>query len=115
MQDNLIAIEVVFASSDSSYQVVSLFVPVDTTIKQAIEKSELLRLFPEINLLADDASAYNRVGIFGELKALSDRVSAGDRVEIYRPLHKDPMLARKDRVVTVKKKKFKPLRAKDLA
>lgn len=101
-----LTIEVVFAKRECQ-QVVSLSVPVGTTILQAIEQSGLLASHPEIDLSA--------VGIFGEKKALTEQVKESDRVEIYRPLQKDPMQARIDRAVTVKRKKFKPLRAKDLA
>lgn len=107
MPNNMLAIEVVFASSHTQ-QLVAIEVATGTTLLQAIEQSGLLSLFPEIDLQV------NRVGVFGELKSLTDIVANGDRVEIYRPLHKDPMLARRDRVVSTKKKKFKPLRAKDL-
>ncbi len=107
MSNNSLAVEVVFASQDT-YELIAMSVPTGTTLLQAIEQSGILLRFPEIDLQV------NRVGIFGEIKQLTDVVSEGDRVEIYRPLNKDPMLARRDRVVVVKKKKFKPLRAKDL-
>ncbi|MGE3318186.1 MAG: RnfH family protein [Candidatus Berkiella sp.] len=100
-----LTIEVVFAKSEYQH-VVSLSVPVGTTILQAIELSGLLAANPEIDLAA--------VGIFGEKKTLNEVVKDNDRVEIYRPLHQDPMQARKQRAVTQKRKKFKPLRAKDL-
>ncbi len=102
---NNFAIEVVFATKESQ-QIVALTVPSGTTLLQAIELSGLLKTYPEITL--------DKVGVFGKLKALTDVVLEGDRVEIYRPLQKDPMSARKDRAVPVKRKKFKPLRAKDL-
>jgi putative ubiquitin-RnfH superfamily antitoxin RatB of RatAB toxin-antitoxin module len=107
MSNNSLAVEVVFASQDT-HELIAMSVPAGTTLLQAIEQSGILLRFPEIDLQV------NRVGIFGELKQLTDVLSEGDRVEIYRPLNKDPMLARRDRVVVVKKKKFKPLRAKDL-
>lgn len=103
----MLAIELVFAGP-SEQKLITMNVPQSTTIEQAILQSGLLSLFPEIDLQV------NKVGVFGEIKKLTDVVRHGDRVEIYRPLNKDPMLARRDRVVVVKKKKFKPLRAKDL-
>lgn len=102
----MLLIEVVYAKRECQ-QVICLSVPMGTTILQAIELSELVTKNPEIDLSA--------VGIFGKKKDLNDLVNDHDRVEIYRPLPKDPMQARKDRAVTVKRKKFKPLRAKDLA
>jgi putative ubiquitin-RnfH superfamily antitoxin RatB of RatAB toxin-antitoxin module len=98
-------IEVVFATPESQ-QMIALTVPSGTTLLQAIELSGLLKTYPDITL--------NKVGVFGQLKDLNDVVGEGDRIEIYRPLQKDPMSARKDRAVTIKRKKFKPLRAKDL-
>ena len=92
----------------------TLTVPKGCTLLQAIESSGLLQLYPEIDLLTEDLQRRNRVGIFGQLKELHDVLADEDRIEIYRPLHKDPMQARKDRVQIIKKKKFKPLRAKDL-
>lgn len=102
---NNIAIEVVFATQQNQ-QIIALTVPEGTTLFQAIEQSGILQSHPEFIV--------EKVGVFGKLKDLSDMVSDGDRVEIYRPLLKDPMRARKDRVVPIKRKKFKPLRAKDL-
>lgn len=102
---NSFAIEVVFATQGSQ-QIVALTVPEGTTLLQAIEQSGLLKTYPEISL--------DKVGVFGQLKELNAKVFEGDRVEIYRPLQKDPMTARKDRTVRIKRKKFKPLRAKDL-
>src|SRR3569623_857885 len=51
-----------------------------TTIAQAIERSGVLRQFPEIDL------AHNKVGVFGKLADLNTPLRAGDRVEIYRVL-----------------------------
>ncbi|MCS5710445.1 RnfH family protein [Candidatus Berkiella aquae] len=115
MPDNDLAVKVVFAAASDQYKIVDLTVPAGTTLLQAIESSGLLSFFPEIDLFTEDLKRRNQVGIFGELKTLDHILSEEDRVEIYRPLHKDPMQARKDRIQMVKKKKFKPLRAKDPA
>jgi len=104
MSNNLV-IEVVFATQEVQ-EIIALTVPVGATLLQAIEQSGLLEQFAEIDL--------NRVGIFGQLKKVSEQVSNADRIELYRPLQKDPMRARREREVPVKRKKFKPLRAKDL-
>ncbi|HRE31639.1 MAG TPA: RnfH family protein [Candidatus Berkiella sp.] len=115
MPDNHLAIKVVFAAAHDQYKIVDLTVPVGATLLQAIESSGLLALYPEIDLFTEDLQRRNQVGIFGQLKRLDHPLAEEDRVEIYRPLYKDPMQARKDRVQVVKKKKFKPLRAKDPA
>ncbi len=61
------------------------------TVQQAIERSGILRRFPEIDL------AENKVGVFGKAAKLDSELSDGDRVEIYRPLIADPKEARKKR------------------
>ena len=54
------------------------------TVKDAIERSGILKQFPEINL------EQNKVGIFGKVSKLDAVLNAGDRVEIYRPITCDP-------------------------
>lgn len=61
------------------------------TIAQAIERSGLLTLAPEIDL------SVQRVGVYGKLKGLDTVVRNKDRVEIYRPLTADPMESRRKR------------------
>ncbi len=87
----LINIEVVYASTNS-YRCIAVQVDEGCTIEKAIQLSGILTLFPEISLLN------NRVGVFNKLKTLEDTVKAGDRVEIYRPLQKDAMAARMERL-----------------
>lgn len=59
-------------------------VPEGTTIQQAIERSGILKQFPDINL------EENKVGVFGKLSKLDAVLTDGDRVEIYRPIICDP-------------------------
>jgi putative ubiquitin-RnfH superfamily antitoxin RatB of RatAB toxin-antitoxin module len=61
------------------------------TVQQAIEQSEILQRFPEIDLKV------NKIGIFGKAAKLDTVLTEGDRVEIYRPLIADPKEARKKR------------------
>lgn len=69
-----------------------LEVPDGSTIKEVIEKSGLLKMFPEIDLETQ------RVGIFGRLTKLDAVVQEGNRVEIYRPITADPeTIERRDR------------------
>ncbi len=69
-----------------------LEVPDGSTIKEVIEKSGLLKMFPEIDLETQ------RVGIFGRLTKLDTVVQEGNRVEIYRPITADPeTVERRDR------------------
>lgn len=59
------------------------------SILEVINKSGILDYYPQINL------NINSVGINSELKKLNDPVKPFDRIEIYRPLVKDPMTARR--------------------
>jgi len=69
------------------------------TARQAIERSGILRRFPEIDLAGGD------VGVFGKLVKLDQELQAGDRVEIYRPLIADPKEQRKRRAAEGKELK----------
>ncbi len=85
-------IEVVYALPD--YQHIfkvrfSDFEHKNVTILESIEKSGVLKQYPEIDL------SINSVGVNSELKSLSDNVMIYDRVEIYRPLKIDPVNARR--------------------
>jgi uncharacterized protein len=61
------------------------------TAREAIERSGVLRRFPEIDL------AVNKVGVYGRLIPLDQALDSGDRVEVYRPLIADPKAQRKKR------------------
>ena len=58
--------------------------PDGATIQDAINRSGILKQFPEINL------EKNKVGIFGKVSKLDAVLKDGDRVEIYRPITCDP-------------------------
>ncbi len=59
-------------------------VPEGATVKDAIEKSGILKQFPEIDLTTQ------KVGIYGKATTLDAVVEEGARVEIYRPMTADP-------------------------
>lgn len=59
-------------------------VPDTATVREAIERSGILRQFPHIDLESQ------KVGIFGRLVRPDAALRAGDRVEIYRPITCDP-------------------------
>jgi hypothetical protein len=61
-----------------------LDVPEPCSVREAIERSGLLKQFPEIELETQ------AVGIFGKLTQLDASLKDGDRVEIYRPITADP-------------------------
>ncbi|MBI4937942.1 MAG: RnfH family protein [Nitrosomonadales bacterium] len=59
-------------------------IPDGATVKEAIERSGILKQFPEIDL------EKNKVGIFSKACKLDAVLTDGDRVEIYRPIICDP-------------------------
>jgi len=59
-------------------------VPDGATIQDAINKSGILKQFPEIDL------EKQKVGIYAKLSKLDTVLADGDRVEIYRPITCDP-------------------------
>ncbi len=65
--------------------------PADSTVEDALQQSNLLQRFPEIDL------AQSRLGIFSRPVKLSDPLKDGDRIEIYRPLLADPKEIRRQR------------------
>ncbi len=69
-------------------EVVSVMLPLQATVLQAIQESGILGKYPEVDLLKNNA------GIFGEVVGLDQALLDRDRVEIYRPLSCNPMKAR---------------------
>jgi putative ubiquitin-RnfH superfamily antitoxin RatB of RatAB toxin-antitoxin module len=63
---------------------VDVELPDGATIQDAIERSGVLKQFPEINL------EQQKVGVFSKISKLDTVLSDGDRVEIYRPITCDP-------------------------
>ena len=85
-----IDIEVVYALPEK--QVVQrINLPDGTTAEQAVKMSDILRQFPEIDLLQ------NKLGIYGKLIKPATILRDRDRVEIYRPLRVDPKESRRRR------------------
>jgi putative ubiquitin-RnfH superfamily antitoxin RatB of RatAB toxin-antitoxin module len=73
------------AYSEPSQQIwLNIEVPDDATVRHAIDKSGILRMFPHIDL------ATQKVGVFGRLVKLDANLKPGDRVEIYRAITCDP-------------------------
>lgn len=58
--------------------------PDGATIQDAINRSGIIKQFPEINL------EQQKVGVFGKVSKLDAVLNDGDRVEIYRPIICDP-------------------------
>ncbi|MRR51769.1 MAG: RnfH family protein [Rhodocyclaceae bacterium] len=73
------------AYSEPSQQIwLNIEVPESSTVKDAIDRSGILKLFPHIDLDSQ------KVGVFGKLVKLDASLRAGDRIEIYRPIICDP-------------------------
>ena len=99
----MINVEVAYALPDRQF-LISLKVPYGTTASQAIDRSDLRRKLPELDI--------SKVGIFSQVlgsKGLADadvyELQQGDRVEIYRPLTLDPKEIRRRRAEEAKKKR----------
>jgi putative ubiquitin-RnfH superfamily antitoxin RatB of RatAB toxin-antitoxin module len=67
----------------------SVELPDGATVKDAIERSGVLKQFPEIDL------EQQKVGIFSKVCKLDAVLADGDRVEIYRPIICDPKAVRR--------------------
>jgi uncharacterized protein len=89
-QGDLIPVEVAYALPQQQ-AVLKLDVPEGTQLGQAIERSGILKRFPEIDL------EQCKVGIYGKLSSLDAVLRPGDRIEIYRPLQADPKEVRRQR------------------
>ena len=66
-------------------------VPEGSVVEEAIQRSGILRRFPEIDL------GKQKVGIFGKLAKLDSPLKEGDRIEIYRPITADPKTVKRRR------------------
>lgn len=96
----MITIEVAYAKPDAQI-LLSVQVPFGTTLLESVERSGIVRQFPEINLQAATLGIFSRI----EKNPASYIVQEGDRVEIYRPLLIDPKEARKARAEKAKNKR----------
>lgn len=74
----------VFYASTSRHANLGADLPDGATVKDAIERSGILKRFPEIDLETQ------KVGVFGKAVKLDAALADGDRVEIYRPIICDP-------------------------
>ena len=86
----LLRIEVTYALREEQV-LLELEMAEGTTARQAVERSGILRRFPDIDL------AQAGLGIFGRVVSPDTPLRDGDRVEIYRPLIADPRQARRTR------------------
>ena len=92
-----ILVEVSYASPTKQI-IISIKVPINFNVKQAIEKSGIQKKFLEIDL------SKNNVGIFGKQTTLGHSLKNKDRIEIYRPLIIDPKELRRKKAAEGMKK-----------
>ena len=95
MSSKLINIEVAYALP-TNQTIVDVALKEGTTVQQAIEASNILEQFPDIDLKA------TKVGVWSRVVKLNDTLIDGDRIEIYRPLIADPKEIRKRRAEKAK-------------
>jgi putative ubiquitin-RnfH superfamily antitoxin RatB of RatAB toxin-antitoxin module len=94
----MIPVEVAYALPERQ-TLLRLEVPEGTTAEEAIKRSGILEIHPEIDL------GTSKIGIFAKPVPTSRVLRAGDRVEIYRPLIADPKAVRKQRAEEGKRMK----------
>ncbi|ANE55860.1 RnfH family protein [Methylomonas sp. DH-1] len=86
-----INVEVAYALPERQL-LIPLALPLGSTADQAISASGIAGQLPDIDL------TQQTIGIFGAVCTKDKVLADGDRVEIYRPLRKNPMEARRERV-----------------
>jgi putative ubiquitin-RnfH superfamily antitoxin RatB of RatAB toxin-antitoxin module len=86
--------QVGIAYSENVQQIwLTIEVPDESTVNDAIARSGILGMFPHIDL------STQKVGIFGKIVKPEAALRPGDRVEIYRAITCDPQtVARRDGV-----------------
>lgn len=97
MTDELITVEVVYASIDKQ-KLISIRVPRGTSVKETIAISDIQKDFPEIDLMR------NAIGIYGKRTSVDTIVQHKDRIEIYRCLVANPKDVRRKRAADKIKK-----------
>lgn len=90
MAEKLIRVEVAYAKPEEQV-ILNVTIPEGATVEDAIDKSGILKRFPEIDL------SQSKVGIFSAACKLTQALKEFDRVEIYRPLLHDPKESRRSK------------------
>jgi len=88
VSEQTISVKVAYASAKHQ-ALVTLELPENSTVEQAIKESGILQRYSEINLTIFS------VGIYGKIVENNQILKHQDRIEIYRPLTIDPMHARR--------------------
>ncbi|MGV6396755.1 RnfH family protein [Pseudomonas caspiana] len=96
MAEQMISVEVVYAAVDRQ-ALLSISVPIGTTVRQALLMADVRSAFPELDV------SHCPVGIFGKVVDGERVLENGERIEIYRPLLADPMEVRRLRAAKAAK------------
>lgn len=94
---NHITVEVSYAMPDEQV-ILTVEVPEDCVVEEAIKRSGILEHFPQIDITTD------KCGIFGKMCKLTANLRNKDRIEIYRKLIADPKESRRQQAEMQKKK-----------
>lgn len=100
MVDN-VTVEVAYATP-TKQKVISLQVQKNSTVSQAILKSNIFDAFSELKKNYEENFSALQVGIFSKPCSLEQEIQAGDRIEIYRILQNDPKEMRRSRANNTK-------------
>ncbi len=82
-------VELVYSPEPGRVERWALRLPVSSCVQDAITRSGVLAIHPELTLEAVS------VGVWGALRGLDHPLRDRDRVELYRPLKVDPKEARR--------------------
>lgn len=93
--DGNLQIEVAYGTPDKQ-TLLSLEVPLGTSVEQAISASGIMQIHGDIDL------DVNKVGVWNRTCKLDTELRDGDRIEIYRPLIADPKEVRRKRAEKAK-------------
>ena len=96
-ETNSITVEVSYGMPNEQV-ILSVDVPDDCIVEEAIKRSGILERFPQIDLTTDKA------GIFGKICKYDAILRHKDRIEIYRKLIADPKESRRQQAEMQKKK-----------
>jgi putative ubiquitin-RnfH superfamily antitoxin RatB of RatAB toxin-antitoxin module len=93
----VIKVEVAYALP-TEQKIISLQVEEGTTAYEAVARSKIVDLFPQIDINSDSMGIFSRAITDPKVEILRE----GDRVEIYRPLIADPKEVRAKRAAQKK-------------
>jgi putative ubiquitin-RnfH superfamily antitoxin RatB of RatAB toxin-antitoxin module len=93
VNDGRLRVTLVYSPVARQVTEVSLGLPADSRVLDALQQCGLLMQFPEID------RCDTLVGLWGRKAKLDDLLRDQDRIEVYRPLRVDPKVARRERFV----------------